>query len=340
MKTIAKSAVAMEYGRVILNESKEQVDAQTAKVVTQYFSDNPDSMYRVIRTYSGERLSSAIRAMAEINNTQKIGNRIPIYRNVKNWFTTMRNESLAKNASKILRIEKELQALPNKPGVLQNYILKNIEDLTDIFIDIPMRKRELPYMIQAQGIPLMNLMGGKKIPILSLMSEGQTLKKIFASRARLVFETYKNSARASLKLGHYVKAETTFAVFNSFQYSVADLAGRVSNEESKKIINEYAVLQTKLAEQLYHEFSSKGSRMEFEAFKKLVFNPINILERAKAEVIWESVPADHLFNMKEMNEIAHKAAKELSNYNDIDSFERYLSALKVLTINRNSAAID
>ena len=339
-KIAVAKTVKAELGSVAVKESKAQIDAQAAKVVSQYFSDNPKAMLRVMNSYSGERLNRAVRVMNEMGNPKRIGSGIPIYRNVRDWFLKMRNESLAKNAAKILRIEKELQALPNKPGVLQNYIAKNMEDLTDIFIDIPMRKREIPYIVQVQGMPSFNFMNGKKIPILSLMSEGQTLKRIFQSRARLVYETYKAGARNSLKLGNYVKAETTYATFKAFQYSIADMASRKSAEEGAKIIGEYEQLEMNLAKKLYAQYSAKGNKMEFNAFKKMVFNPANRVEQATSEVIWESVPADQLLNIQSVSDIAHKAVAELANYNDIDSFERYLSALKILVINRNPAVLD
>lgn len=339
-KLAIKKTMKAEFGSVVLKESKEQIDAQTAKVVSTYFNNNPKTMLRLIGSYSGERLNRAVRAMAEMNNPKKIGNKIPIYRGVKNWFVRMRNESLANNAAKILRIEKELQTLPQNSKAFNNFITKNMDDLTDIFMDIPMRKRELPYIIQVQGMPMFNVMGGRKIPILSMMSEGQTMKKIFSARARLVYETYKMNARKNLKLGHFIKSETTFVTFSSFQNAIADLASRKTGEESSKILVQYEKLEEELAQKLFKTYTEKGNRLEYDTFKKLVLRPQSLKEKAVAEAIWESVPADELMKMKEVNEVAHKAVEELSHYDSIDEFESYLSALKVLIINRSPVVLD
>jgi hypothetical protein len=215
-----------------------------------------------------------------------------------------------------------------------------MEDLTDIFIDIPMRKREIPYVVQIQGMPSFNFINGRKIPLLSIMSEGQTLKKVFQSRARLVFETYKTQARTTLKLSKHVKAHTTMLAFKAFEYSVADMASRKSAEEAAKITAEYEALELKLSHSLYAEYLKGGNKMEYTAFHKLVTNPSNRKEEAMAEVIWESVQADELLKMKEVSEIAHKAVAELSNYNDVDEFTRYLSALKILILNRTPTVLD
>lgn len=336
---IAKTAKA-ELGKVTVKESKDQIDRQTAVMISNYFGDNPKEMLRLIQGYSGEKLDKAVRTMAEINATDRIGNQVPVFGGMKDWFLRMRNESLAKNASKILRIEKELNSMGSKPGQLTNYVNKNIEDLTDIFIDIPMKKREIPYFVFVQGMPEFNFFKGRKIPLLSMMSEGQTLRRVFIARARLVHETYKSQARLTLKLKRFVKSETTYDAFKAFQVSVGEMANKKTGRELAQVMSDYRVVEEQMTRKLYVSFSKSGQKMEYKAFKELVMNPKNIKDKATAEAIWESVPADELLGMKEVGEFAHKAVQELSKYTDIDSFERYLNALKVLTINRNAAVLE
>lgn len=340
----AKLAVARtmkkEIGKVVVRETKDQIDRQAAKVVSQYFADNPKDMLRLIKSYSGERLNKAVRIMAEMSAKERIGRRIPIYSGVRDWFLRMRNESLAKNASKILRIEKELGNLSSKPGALEAFVKNNIDDLTDIFIDIPMKKREIPYIVQIQGMPDFNFFGGKKFPVLSFMSEGQTMKKVFSARARLVYESYKAEARTALKLKKFVQAETTLGAFQSFQYSVAEMASRKSEQEASKIVADYRTVEEKFTRRLYVKYAESGRKMEYKAFKAMITAPANLKEKATAEAIWESIPADELMGLKEVEAIAHKAVQELANYTDIDSFQRYLNALRILVINRNPAVLE
>lgn len=332
--------IKKETGKVYVKESKDQIDRHTASVISKYFADNPKEMARLLQSYSGERLDRAIKIMNEVKSREKIGGRIPIFSNTKDWFLKMRNESLAKNASKILRIEKELSLLGSKTGELENYIAKNIEDLTDIFIDIPMRKRELPYVVQIQGMPDFTFFQGRKIPLLSMMSEGQTLKKVFNARARLVYESYKTEARATLKLKRFVQAETTLGAFKSFQLSIAELAGRKSESEAAQIMSEYRQLEEKFASRLFAKYKESSSSMDYKTFKMLITNPTTIKDRALSEAIWESVPADDLMGMKEVQTLAHKAVQDLAGYNDIDSFQRYINALRILVINRTPAVLE
>ncbi len=339
-KLAAAKTIRGEIGKVVVKESKDQIDRQTAQVVSRYFADNAQDMLRLIKSYSGERLNKAVKITAEINAKDRIGRRIPIFSGVKDWFLRMRNESLAKNASKILRIEKELASVSSKPGALEAYIHKNIEDLTDIFIDIPMKKREIPYMVQVQGMPEFNFLKGRKIPILSMMSEGQTLKKVFTARARLVFESYKAEARATLNLKRFVQAETTLGAFKQFQYSIAEMASKKGEQEASKIMKDYHALEEKFTQKLFVKYSEGGQKMEYKAFKAMATSPANLKERAISEAVWEAVPADELMGMKEVAELAHKAVQELANYNDVDSFQRYLNAMRILVINRDPAVLE
>ncbi len=330
-----------EFGSITVKYGPEKVDRKTATIISNYFSDNPREMLRLIEGYSGERLNEAVRVMKEVNAVDRIDNRYPIFGGMKDWYLKMRNDKLAENASKILRIEKELTQLGTKPGQLEDFVFKNIDDITDIFIDIPLKKREIPYFIFVQGMPEFNFIKGAKIPILSSMSQGQTLRRLVLARARLVHESYKSQARRALGLTkRYVQSETTYDVFSLFKKSVAELANSKTGKESAKIMGEYRDLEEKVARKLHAKYKADGEKMEFKKFKRLLMNPANTEERATAEALWESVPADELMGMKEVGEFAHKAVKELSQYNNIDSFERYLGALKVLIINRNPAVLE
>jgi hypothetical protein len=336
---IAKT-VRKEIGKVTVKESAAQIDAKTASMITDYFGDNPKEMLRLIQGYSGERLNKSVRIMNEINATTRIGKRIPIYSGVRDWFMRMRNETLAKNAANILRMEKELTAMGSNPHQLNAYVSKNIDAMTDLFMEIPFRKREIPNFVLAQGMPDFNFYKGRKIPLLSMMSEGQTLKRIFVARARLVHESYKASARQALKLKRFVQSETTLGAFNSFKLSVAELASKKTGAESAKVLADYRRVEETITRKLYIDYMKAGNKLEYKVFKEIVMNPADLKQKAMAEAIWENVPADQLLNMKEVGEFAHRAVKELSTYTDIDSFERYLSALKVLTINRNAAVLE
>ncbi|MBY0416355.1 MAG: hypothetical protein K2Q18_19425, partial [Bdellovibrionales bacterium] len=164
-----------EIGNVTVKQTKAQIDAKVSKMISDYFSKNPQEMLRLVQDYTGDRLNNAIRIMSEIKSVDRVG-QVPVYSTVKDWMLKLRNENLAKNATKLLKLEKDLAALGTDTTKLQNYIYNNLDDITEIFIDIPMKKMELPYFVFVQGMPEFTFLNGRKIPILSRMSDGQTMK--------------------------------------------------------------------------------------------------------------------------------------------------------------------
>lgn len=339
-KRAMKLTTVKEVGRVTVNESREVIDRKTVDTLIDYFGGNSKEMLRLIQSYSGERLARANRVMAEINAVDRIGKRIPIYSGVRDWFLRMRNESLAKNSAKFIRLENELVKLPQTKEAFRGFLSKNMDDLTEVFMDIPMRKRELPYIIQVQGMPHFNLFGGRKIPLLSMMSEGQIMKKLFQARARLTYESYKSQARLSLKIPRRVQAEKAVEVFKQFQLSVAELASRKTPTESRVLLKRYRDFENTMLQKMYSNYTKSGQKMEFVKFRELVVNPKNINEEAIADTIWSSIPEKELLGHKDLTEIAHVAVKELAGYTDINSFERYLNALKVLIVQRNPQVLE
>jgi hypothetical protein len=103
---------------------------------------------------------------------------------------------------------------------------------------------------------------------------------------------------------------------------------------------EYRTIEEKMTQRLYQKYAESGQKMEYKAFKAMVTNPGNLKDRAVSEAIWEAVPADELLGMKEVGTFAHKAVQELANYNDVDSFQRYINALRILVINRDPAVLE
>ena len=337
-KIAASKTARAELGKIHVKESKAQIDAQTAKLITQYFGDNPREMLRTVQGYTGDRLQRAIGVMDEIDTVDRINKR-GVFGGMKDWYLRMRNETLAQNASKLLKLEKDLAAMGTSRGKMQAYVQNNIENITDIFIEIPMKKREVPYFVLVQGSPHMSFMKNQKLPIVGMLSEGQILKKVVTARARLVHESYKAQARLTLKLPKYVNSETGYDVFKAFQDSVVEMINKNAKKDTKALMKEYRDFEDAVAKQLYDKYPGQ-SKVPYADFKSMVLTPKNLQQKATAEAIWESVPADELYKMPAMGKYAHKVAEQLSNYSDIDSFERYLSALRVLTVNKNAAVLE
>ena len=72
---------------------------------------------------------------------------------------------------------------------------------------------------------------------------------------------------------------------------------------------------------------------------RILFAPQNPTEKAMAETLWNTTPTSKLFKVDELEEPADFMVRRLSKYDNLDTFEKYLAALKILTIARRPSVI-
>ncbi|TNF31060.1 MAG: hypothetical protein EP319_03240 [Deltaproteobacteria bacterium] len=380
-----RNVLAREVGRVAVTESVQTIDKQAAKIVSEYFGHNAKAFHKVYKTrlmqgmLGGDRLTKAVKAWDKVKDVTWFVGQWPVL--PKNptvlnrvahafkaagyvghglsrtpykfwtWIKKMRVEHLAKYADKIRAIEKELAVVAKNGGDLEKFISKHMDDLTDIFMNAPMRKRELPYIIFWQGAP--HIGGVGQVPFLHHFADGMILRKFFTARGRLVYESLKAEARSTLGLSKYVAAETTMGAFKSFQESVANAAEQMTEEASQKFLKQYDDMEKQIVKKLYQSVTQRADdgafryshgaqvmEMSEEAFRRYIFNPRNIQEEALGHAIWESAPVDDLLDMRNLGDVAHRVVQELANYKNVDEFQRFVNALKVLTIQRDPGVVE
>lgn len=341
-------------GQVTVRESKSVIDGRTAEVVANYFGHNPSGLLNLVKSYTGRRMSVASSRMAAVQNKTGILNRIPIARNIVNWFRKIRSEDLLKHSNELSRIESELTTLAQNGGDLQSYIRQNIEVLTDVFTNMPLRKRELPYFILILGGPSMGgRLAGSKIPVLGTLTDGFMLRQLFSARSRLVYESFKVEAREVLKLPVHVASESTFTAYKAFQYSISEAMKTMPDDQARLLTTQFLDLENDLIKRLHQNIVSLKAdgksfrfkegrqvhRLAEDDLRRIMMNPRNLEEKALSEVIWASAQPDMLLNMEKLNTVALKAVQELSSYKTVDEFQNYLSALKILVLKRDPAVV-
>ena len=360
----ASSKPVMYTSNVVVKETPELINKRTAKVVSKYFGGNPKEFQYIMSTYV-KKLDKAAKTMAKIEGkTSRVG-KIPVLGKVVNWYRKMRLEHLNKYAEKILKMNDDLIKLSKTGGDLEKFVLKNMDDLTDIFIKIPVRRRELPYMFLLQGGPHVGgIWFGRRIKYVYGMADGLMLRKFFNARSRLIYESLKSEARMSLGLGKAVAAETSVQAFRAFQESIAESIESVSETEGKAILRQYKDMEEAIAERVFkavkadvnqegklatlkrkvfkdtHSKKITFSQLDQPTMKKILFNPKNKEEQILGEVIWDSVPVDEVFELKEVGDVAYRVMKELAQYENVGEFQRFVNALKVLVIQRDPGVVE
>lgn len=341
------------FGQVVVSETKQQIDKQAANMVSKYFGHNPNGLLKLVKSYSGKRLDDAVKTMARIESGKGLVSRIPLVGKMVNGIKKMRVAHLAANATKIKALEEALEQVVKNGGDLEKFVLKNMDDLTEVMIKVPMRKRELPYLFFLEGgyhylMPYVT----KRLPFIGTVSDGMIMKQLFNARARLVFEGLKAEARAALGIAPYVAAETSLGVFRGFEQAVAQAIDAAPVEEARRLTSELDGVKKKVIETLQERLQegdirsfrfrhqlSEAVNFDAQTLQRIVFEPANLDEEALGGVLWEALKTEDVFKLSDLGDIAHKVAQKLSNYNDADDFDRYLAALKVLTIKRDPAVI-
>lgn len=340
-------------GRVVVSETKQQIDAQAAKMVSQYFGHNPNGLLSLVKSYSGKRLTNAVRSMERIEAGKGFVSRIPLVGRMVNGIKKMRVAHLASNATRIRNLEEGLKQLVRNGGDLEKFIANNMEDLTEVFIKVPMRKRELPYLFFLEGgyhylMPYVT----RRLPFIGSVSDGMIMKQLFNARSRLVYESLRAEARVALGVAPYVAADTTLGVFRNFEHAVAQAVEAAPSAQARQMTGELDTVKGKIIETLQEKLREGGIRshrfrhqlsaatdLDAQALHRIVFAPANIDEEALGSVLWEALKTEEIFKLNELGEIAHKVVQQLANYNNADDFDRYLSALKVLTIKRDPGVV-
>lgn len=348
-----------QMGRVVVDESRDLINERTIKVVSNYFAGNPKGLQKLLKTYSGKRLDLAIKRMDE--TLPKLG---PVRSKLTSWFYRLRAEHLHAQKDNLLALEKALAETIQKGLPFEKFVANNIEGLSDFFLKVPMRKRELPYLVFVQGGPFM---GGtamfRKAPIVGQalgdvfgnLSDGLILKKIFNARARLLTESFKAEARATLGISSVVAGESSYDAYQAFHKAIIKQVEERANvgESSIDLLTSLKELEDNLARQIKDRVSAltpngkfqfkgaeKFTQLDEEGVARVLFAPKSIADEALGNVLWQSLPTDELFKLTQFEETAHKAIKELSSYKNVDQFEDYLTALKILIIKRNPAVVE
>tara|TARA_R110002072_G_scaffold1989_3_gene16491 strand:- start:55560 stop:60197 length:4638 start_codon:yes stop_codon:yes gene_type:complete len=367
LKNLAKAGkgTAVPYvSKTVVEVTPKVIDSKTAKVVSRYFGHNPKSMKRFMGSYI-RKLDKAKRVVTNIEDGKTYIGKIPVLGKVVNWYRKLRLEQLAKYGDKIRELDNGLAQLAKNGGDLEKFVLDNMDDLTDIFIKIPSRKREWPYMLLLQGGPHIGGPNfGKRVGAISWMSDGLIMRKFFNARSRLIYESMKAQSRSVLGLEKYIAQETTLQAMRAFQESVADAVEKLPETQARQLVSRYHRMESKMAEKIVsiaqskidsngvidrirkallksgHRAHMKITSLDEASVRKILFSPESLDEKAIGEVLWSSMPVEDLFNLREVGDVAHRVIRELSQYENVDGFERLLNALKVMVIKRDPGVVE
>ncbi|MFG1500915.1 hypothetical protein ABMA70_11975 [Halobacteriovorax sp. XZX-3] len=341
---------------VAVNLNYSQVDEALGSTVSKLFNGSPLELRHYMGSYV-KRLNSTTFS----NSSKAARSKLRVrkadqghYMRGTNWIVRAWNENtanLAKNRRQFLKIYDELQRLPE--AELADYIAKNADTLTEIFVKIPLRKRDFPYML-IQGAPHTGGFFGKRLPVISAVGEGVLMRKIFTARARLISEVARRSARETLGMKKVLMAETVGDIYRGLEVSVLEALPKMSKKEVTEVETMIATVKEKAISGIVRNLENDRAAVKFmnkynvsfdgltpeqtfSELNRILYSPNGTVENTLSRYLWASADVEGLFKSPEFSGLAYKVMRDTMKEENIGSLQRYLNALKVLKIKDNGS---
>jgi hypothetical protein len=308
-----------------------------SKTLSQHFGNNVKKFRSFLNSYGGNRLGRMEVALRGYEKKYLENPNLLRRLLLKTGFPQNRIEKLTShllNGKKIRTMMAELNEVEKMGGSLEKYISENADSIRGVLAELPVRKREIPYYMLVQGSPLSLSSTPGLRQTIGLFDESLQAHRIALAAENLLFEAGRAQAYKELNVESMVAVHNTYDVVRQFLTTVDQSLSQSADKDVLAKVNKF---QSEVAERIvtYQRKNKPEMRLSSaDELKSILFNPKNDKERAMAQDLWNSTPTDQLFLVDEMGESADKIVKRLSNYSNVDEFENFLSALKVLTLSK------
>lgn len=323
--------------------SESDVVKAFAKSVSKHYGNDPASLRKFFESYTGSRLQRIEESLAGYE-AKYLEENPGLVRSLlaKTGVPSSRMEKLSLHliyGKKMRGLVQELRTLEASGGNLEEFVAKNSDDIKEILMNLPLRKREIPYHVLMQGSPFsMSTLPGIK-QTLGIVDEALQARKLAVAAENILFEVARKSAYEKLNLKPVVAVQTTYHLMSEFMNLVrADL----NKAEEPLAVARVIDFQTQVAGRIL-EFQ-KATHPEATIphgtdLVRILFSPKDVTEEKMAETLWNSTPSVKLFKTEELEVPADVLVRKLSNYSNTDQFENYVTALKVLTVTKRPSVI-
>jgi hypothetical protein len=300
-------------------------------------------MKKFFESYAGSRMQE-IEAKLARYETKYLQENPGVLRSLlaKTGLPASRMETLSNqllHARKMRDFIRELFVLEKTGGSLEHFIEKNADDLREVLTNLPIRKREIPYHVLMQGSPVsFSSMPGLR-QTLGIVEESLEARKIAVAAETILFEVARKNAYQKLGLAPQVAVHSTYSVMNEFiELSRSELVREPNPKFSRKLSEFQAQVAGRVFE-FQKQVNPQAALPEGAELVRILFEPQNPTEKVMAETLWNNTPTSKLFKVEELEEPADFMVRRLSKYDNLDTFEKYLAALKILTITKRPSVI-
>lgn len=237
-----------------------QLNRATAKQIADYWGGNADNFLKYFKSYwgkwtfntayRGDKLKYAVDMVTKAKNKE--------FWFGKNWWIKFRFGHMAEVAENMRHIRGHMEALTASGRVsvngkvvttLEEYILENMDEVSKVFMKMPVRKREMPFMFfwlggpevtsptlaRITGIQWFKSSQSLKYGGMHFMGNGIAMRKLFNSRAILLTEIQKNVVNSILRIPDDVAPQLFSYSMTRFSQSMDLVAESIIRQEAEKI---------------------------------------------------------------------------------------------------------
>lgn len=335
----------------VVRLSQREIDEMVVHQLKTYHR-NLDNFKREFVGVSGKKLERAVSRMEnEIENAS----------GVRKWFMRMRSEHLYKYRDTITKVQQNLDQAISQNKSVEVFMRENLDDLNYIYTKRPFEAKTLPHMFFGQGATNSMEFGiGRAEQAVGGLADSLLTKKIFQARDRVSFEAITRQAKTTIDLPETAGSIKTYKVFRQFNMKVMQRVEELNRPgaigiqmpERTAILTHYQSLQEEATREAWsvlrrHQKADGTYRigrtsydLNEETVRRVLFNPRSIDDEVLAERLWASMDVDKVLGLENLDELAHVAARSLSNYGNINEYMDFLSALKVLVMKRKPEVVD
>jgi hypothetical protein len=266
-----------------------QLNRATAKQMASYWGGNVGEFTKFFKSYWGKWTVGATNAAYRGDKIKFAVDMVAKAKRKefwfgKNWWVKFRFGHMADVSENMKNMRGHLEVLEQTGKLsingrvvttLEGYILENMEEVSKVFIKMPVRKRELPFMIFWLGGPevtsptLARLTGIKwfksgqslRYGGMHWMGNGIAMKKLINSRAILLSEIQRNVVNNILKVPQEVAPQLFAYSMTRFSQSMDMVAESILRQQMDQ-------LGLNSADDLAKRFGIKKSKLE--EFMKIV----------------------------------------------------------------------
>jgi hypothetical protein len=336
-------------GEAVLKAARPELikdaTASYGKTLSKEFGNDIERFRGFLQRNVGDRLETIEAKLRDIDNLYSDPEKLGVIRTQlkKLGVPERKIDKLTRRlyyGKRIGQISDELRALEASHGDLDKYISDNANDLSEILNNIPGTWMDVPYNFVLDGSPFLGrrIAGTALRTPAAILSDSYVAKRASAAFEGVVYHAYRDEALKTLGRGNDFKP-----IHNTYE-AVQEFMSVAQSLPDKTVRNDMASMQLDMAKKVY-QYQKLGPAHvpSLSEFTRILWAPKSPYEEMIAAGWWNTTPPDRMFadfkTFKSPARTVEWLGKTYKETGDVQDFENYLTAFKLLVYAKDPAAL-